>query len=106
MKNSADFETINIGTGSSTSIKRVASILTETMKSEIEPHISLRFRKWDIRSCFADLKKAQNLLDYKPTVSIENGLTELVDWIRKSRRTCKDLFPKALNELENKWLLK
>ncbi len=35
----------------------------------------------DIRHCFADIAKAKRLLGYDPQVHLEEGLTELADWL-------------------------
>ena len=50
--------------------------------------------------CDADTTKAQNLLNFKPTISLENGLAELAEWAKTHNWGDIDLFEKALKELK------
>ena len=38
----------------------------------------------DVRQTFASIEKASRLLNFKPTVSLEDGLREFVDWYRRA----------------------
>ena len=84
-------------------------MLAETLtklydKPNLKPHISNEYRKGDIRHCYADITKAQKLLDFQPTVSLEHGLTELVSWAKTHGWAAIDLFEKALKELKERHL--
>ena len=70
----------------------------------LQPHISNEYRKGDIRHCYADTTKAQNLLNFKPTITLKNGLTELTEWAKTHGWGAVDLFEKALNELSERKL--
>lgn len=73
---------INIGSGNSYSILEIAQRMAKVMgKEHIEPEISGRYRVGDIRHCFADIRLARRLLGYEPRVSLEDGLTELAEWL-------------------------
>jgi dTDP-L-rhamnose 4-epimerase len=50
-------------------------------KPEIEPEIVGRCRVGDIRNCFADIGLARDILGYEPQVTLEEGLTELAEWL-------------------------
>jgi len=76
-KSAADFTAVNIGTGRQTSIKRIAELLIKTLDYKLNPHVSNRYRKGDIRHCYADISKARNLLGYEPTIKLEDGLKEM-----------------------------
>ncbi|OGD52694.1 nucleoside-diphosphate sugar epimerase [Candidatus Bathyarchaeota archaeon RBG_13_38_9] len=103
--NNADYQTINIGTGKSLSIKNLAETLTKLYdKPNLQPSISNEYRKGDIRHCYADISKAQKLLDFKPNVTLEDGLTELAEWAKTHGWNVTDLFEKALKELKEKHL--
>lgn len=78
----ADFETMNIGTGRPTSVKEIAQLLAKGLGKQIEPEVVGKFREGDIRHCIADISKAKKLLGYGPKVTLENGLTELLDWVK------------------------
>ena len=60
-------EVLNVGTGISSSVKRIA----ELMDGE---EIYLEERKGDIKHSVADISKAQNLLGWEPKVSLEDGI--------------------------------
>jgi dTDP-L-rhamnose 4-epimerase len=40
----------------------------------------------DIRHCYADITRARELLGYEPAVSFEQGMSELVAWLREQER--------------------
>jgi len=58
--------------------------------------------KEDIRHCYADATKAQKLLNFKSTITLQNGLTELAEWARTHGWGAVDLFEKALKELRER----
>ena len=54
--------------------------LSKLMHVHFKSRISDDFRLGDILSCVADLEKSKNILGYKPSVSLEDGLTEFLLW--------------------------
>jgi len=76
--NNANYQAINIGTGKPVSIKNLAETLTKLYdKSNLQPHVSNEYRKGDIRHCYADATKAQKLLNFKSSVNLQDGSSEL-----------------------------
>lgn len=74
---------LNIGSGRASTVMEIAAALGEALHcSEIEPEVTRKFRVGDIRHCFADISLARQVLGYAPRVSLEQGLEELVEWIR------------------------
>jgi len=74
---------LNIGSGQASTVVEIAAALAKALhRSEIEPEITRKFRVGDIRHCFADISLARQVLGYAPRVSLEQGLEELVEWIR------------------------
>lgn len=103
--NTADYEAINIGTGKPISIKNLAETLTKLYnKPNLKPQISNEYRKGDIRHCYADITKAQKLLNFQQGITLGEGLTELSLWAKTHGWGAKDLFEKALEELKTKRL--
>jgi dTDP-L-rhamnose 4-epimerase len=103
--NNANYQAINIGTGKPLSIKKLAETLTKLYnKPNLQPYTSNEYRKGDIRHCYADISKAQKLLNFKPAITLENGLTELTRWAKTHGWDVVDLFEKALKELKEKHL--
>jgi len=72
--------------------------------TKLEPYISQGYRKGDIRHCYADITRARNLLGYKPSISLEEGIEELAEWAKAHEWGAVDLFEKALRELEERKL--
>ncbi|MHA1838407.1 MAG: SDR family NAD(P)-dependent oxidoreductase [Candidatus Ranarchaeia archaeon] len=103
--NNADYKAINIGTGKITSIKELAETLSKLYNNpNLKPYISNQYRKGDIRHCYADITKAQKLLNFKPTISLQDGLNELAEWAKTHGWGAVDLFEKALKELKERHL--
>jgi dTDP-L-rhamnose 4-epimerase len=73
---------MNIGTGRPTSVRKIAALLAKGLGKNIEPEIVDKYREGDIRHCVADISAARRLLGYEPKVRLEDGLIELLDWVR------------------------
>jgi dTDP-L-rhamnose 4-epimerase len=75
-------ETFNIGSGVAYTVRELAERMAAVLgKQEIAPQITGKYRAGDIRHCFADITKAQQMLDYQPGVSLGKGLEELAAWL-------------------------
>lgn len=75
-------ETFNIGSGNAYTVRELGERMAAVLgKQDITPQITGKYRAGDIRHCFADITKAQQMLDYQPGVSLEEGLGELVAWL-------------------------
>ena len=96
-RDAAHHEAINVGTGRQVTILDIAKALRRELRVKVEPQIVNQFRAGDVRHCFADINKAQRLLGYEPTVAFEDGIAELVDWMR--RQTADDRVEMATAEL-------
>ena len=91
-----------MGTGRPVSIAHVARVLAATLAPELQPEIVGKFREGDIRHCYADITKIQSLLGYTPQVKFEDGMLDLIEWVR--RQTAVDNFSTAAHELERRGL--
>jgi dTDP-L-rhamnose 4-epimerase len=80
-RDGADGLPVNIGSGQSVSVNEIARGLAALLGSELEPEIAGKFRAGDIRHCFADIRRARDLLGFEPRVELASGLTELVAWL-------------------------
>lgn len=75
-------QVFNIGSGNHYTIRELARRMAEVMgKEHIEPQITGKYRVGDVRHCFADISHARRVLGYAPSVSLEEGLDELVTWL-------------------------
>ena len=79
----ADGHAINIGSGIPISIREVAAALSRAMGLQIFCEITSKYRAGDIRHCFANISQARELLGYEPKIRFEDGVAELVDWLRE-----------------------
>jgi len=76
----------NVGSGRSVSVNDVARTLAGVLGVDMEPEVTGRYRVGDIRHCFADITRAREKLGYEPTVTLEEGMKELVQWLREQDR--------------------
>jgi dTDP-L-rhamnose 4-epimerase len=103
MENSkANYEVFNVGTGRSVSIKEIADTLIKLYGKSVRPEVNGRYRTGDIRHCFADIAKISRI-GFRPSVDIEAGMRELVDWGGKIH--ARDTFEDAKKEMERKGLI-
>jgi dTDP-L-rhamnose 4-epimerase len=103
-KDGADYQAVNIGTGHATSVSQMARLLTEGLGKDLQPEVVGKYREGDIRHCFADISRARRLLGYEPKVSLEQGIPELLNWVREQNAT--DRVAQATIELESRQLVR
>ncbi|HEX3773331.1 MAG TPA: NAD-dependent epimerase/dehydratase family protein [Polyangiaceae bacterium] len=90
---------MNIGSGASLTILDVARRLAQVLRlPQTSAEIAGQYRVGDIRHCFADTTLARELLGYEPSVSLEAGLGELGEWLRRAK--AEDSYDVARRELE------
>jgi dTDP-L-rhamnose 4-epimerase len=77
---------INVGSGRSITVREVAETLAGVMGIEREPEVTGRYRIGDIRHCFADIRRARDLLGYEPQITLEDGMRELVGWLEEQEQ--------------------
>ena len=77
----ADGQVVNVGSGQSITVNEIASRLARILDKDIAPEVTGKFRVGDIRHCFADVTRAKEVLDYEPQVTLEQGMTELAQWL-------------------------
>lgn len=100
----ADDRVLNIGSGSAHSIREVGERMAEAMGlPELQPEITGRFRRGDIRHCFGDVTRARRVLDYRPRVAFGEGVDDLAEWLRDQE--ARDDVSRANRELEERGLV-
>ena len=92
----------NVGTGRPTTIRRIAELLADHLGVTISPLITGRFRSGDVRHCYPDLGLANAELGYEPRVQLEQGIGEVVDWVRT--QPADDQLEQAVDELVRRGL--
>lgn len=80
-------DAVNIARGEEVSIMKLAEVMINLMgmRGNADP-IFRKERLGDVRRHFADISKARRLLNFKPKVSIEEGLKKFIDWEKDSRK--------------------
>ncbi len=79
--NSIVYETINLGSNSP--IKLID--LVRTLENVLEKKAQINWgpmQMGDVERTFADIHKAEELLDYKPTMTLEMGLAKFIKWLQ------------------------
>lgn len=95
-------QAVNVGVGAPLTITRVAQLLAARLGVEVEPEITGKFRAGDIRHCWADPTRAEQLLGFTAEIPLEDGVAELIDWV--SRQSADDQVDKAYAELGRRGL--
>lgn len=98
----ANYEVFNIGSGKPTTIKNIAQLLTKIYKSDIQPDITYKTRKLDVRHCYAGITKIKQLIGWKPSMDLIEGLSEVANWA--SHEESADKLDFALEELAKRGL--
>jgi UDP-glucose 4-epimerase len=78
-------EVFNIGTGTETSLRQLATMLIRVMGHGLEPEFGPARTVNSVTRRLADVTLAAERLDWKAEVSLEEGLRRLVSWWRKQR---------------------
>jgi dTDP-L-rhamnose 4-epimerase len=101
-RDGADGRALNIGSGESVTVTEIGQKLASVLDVAIEPEVTGKFRAGDIRHCFADITLAGDLLGYRPTVELEDGIAELAEWLET--QTAEDRVDDATAELVSRGL--
>jgi dTDP-L-rhamnose 4-epimerase len=101
-RDGANGRALNIGSGESVTVTEIGKKLASVLDVAIEPEVTGKFRAGDIRHCFADITLARELLGYRPTVELEDGIAELAEWLET--QTAEDRVDDATAELVSRGL--
>ena len=96
----ANYQIFNVGSGKSISIGDVGKLLIKITESDQTLEIQNKYRKGDIRHCFADISKIQKTIDWQPQVDLEVGLKELIEWSKD--KESEDFFEESQKILQAK----
>jgi dTDP-L-rhamnose 4-epimerase len=104
-KPGADYLPVNVGSGATVTILDIARLLNRLLGTSIDPEVTQTGRTFDIRHNTADITRARQTLGFAPSVSLEEGFGELIEWARTTPGAAVDFFDRALQELQDKGLL-
>jgi UDP-glucose 4-epimerase len=74
----------NVGTGSGTSVNRMAELLIGKISPGIEPDHAPS-QPGELRYCIADIGQARKHLKYEPEGRLEEKIEEVIEWNRKKK---------------------
>ena len=94
---------VNIGSGEGTPIRKVAQVLSQLLKIDIEPEARGEFRPGEMRHLTSDIRKVR-AAGYKPQIELEDGIQRYIDWIR-SQSDIRDYFTEAEQILKSKGIV-
>ncbi|WP_106639515.1 NAD-dependent epimerase/dehydratase family protein [Allosphingosinicella vermicomposti] len=80
------WDAFNVGSGQAVSVNEMAFTLAHLLHKNIAPRILEQYRVGDIRHCFADIGKIERVFGIRPERSFEDGMAELIDWVRVARK--------------------
>ncbi len=78
-------DVFNVASGRETSLNDLASLLSRVMGSGLPPEYAPERSVNPVPRRLADTSKARSLLGFRATISLEEGLDQLVKWWRSSR---------------------
>ena len=74
-------EVFNIGGGSRVALIHVINLIEEILGRPVKSEY-IQTQHGDVLHTWANIKKAQKILNYNPMVSLHQGLKEEIDWLR------------------------
>ena len=84
-------QAMNIGTGIETDIATLARLIIKIMGAKIEPNFTGKISPGEAGRLVCNPTKGMKLLDWKPTISLEDGLKQTVDYYLKNTHLYKFL---------------
>jgi dTDP-L-rhamnose 4-epimerase len=93
---------INLGTGRPSTVSDIASSLAKGLTVDIPARRLEQYRAGDIRHCYADTSRARNLLGFESSVSLEQGMADLLEWLKYQE--AEDRVEVATDELTTRGL--
>jgi dTDP-L-rhamnose 4-epimerase len=96
---------MNVGSGIATSVEQVAENLSDAFEVPRNIRITKQFRMGDIRHNFADISTLERRLEFKPKITLEQGLSRFANWVL-GQPLPEDNLAKANSELRRRNLMK
>lgn len=92
-------QVFNIGSGQKTTISQLAELTCSIFKISQTPKFgAMQARKWDLQDWYSDSSKADQVLDWRATTPLAEGLKKMSEWVyaldesvyaRSSKKTVK-----------------
>ena len=101
----ADGKVFNVGSGQKLTLLEVAATISDLLNGPA-PVVTGQYRAGDIRHCFADISNIQSKLGYKPQLSFEAGMKELLaslsekKWVDNTKLAEQELVKRGLSKAD------
>jgi len=82
--NKAHGEVINIASGKPVPIKKMIDLIVSVIGSGRPQFGQIPYRKGENMALYGDITKAKKLLDWKPSIGLEQGLAETIRWVKNT----------------------
>jgi dTDP-L-rhamnose 4-epimerase len=99
------WDVFNVGSGTPITIAEMARTLARVLHKDIAPEFLGKYRVGDIRHCFPDISKVEKAFGFKPRRTFDEGMQELISWVKASNVPPVDRSQASLAELEKQKLL-
>ncbi len=83
-------EVFNVASGTETSLNELAYSLLKVMGSDLKPEYGPERKVNSVQRRLASTTQAKELLDFEVEISLEEGLTRLVNWWREQKELTKE----------------
>lgn len=77
-KKEADYNVFNVGSGQPISIAALGDAIMKEYGKQVPRDVVGKYRKGDIRHCYADITKIRTRLGYEPKITMAQGMRELI----------------------------
>jgi nucleoside-diphosphate-sugar epimerase len=84
------YEIINLGSDRPVVLNDVITMIEELLEQKARIQYAPMFAT-DIMATWADIKRANDLLEWRPEVSFEEGIRRTVEWYQENREWAKDI---------------
>lgn len=79
------YEIINIGNGNSIPLIELLDCIKAVIQNDKIEAVTKGFAKGDVETTHADIEKAKDLLNYNPSVSLEDGIKLFYEWFKTEK---------------------
>lgn len=79
------YEIINIGNGNSIPLIELLDCIKAVIQNDKIEAVTKEFAKGDVETTHADIEKAKDLLNYNPSVSLEDGIKLFYEWFKTEK---------------------
>jgi len=105
LKDEANNEVFNIGSGIATTVITVAEQLINAYNQQVSLNVTGNYRLGDIRHNYADLTKSNFILGYQPKVFFKEGIERFSNWVN-TQQTEADNYERSIEEMKSRGLYK